>query len=571
MTAPLPKPSREEQALREAGRTAIRPAIAWLLTLAFLALIVAVPLAQQVQDTRAWAAGRRDDPWPAAWSFLRRAPAALAAGARAGTGWTGRLLAANRALLREMRAFEDALEDDSAAGQAVRGPLQYGLSRWLGSGNEQTYCGTRGWLFYRPDLEYLAGRGFLDPAQMARRRLAVSEWLAVPHPDPRPAILAFHEALRRRGIRLVLLPVPPKSALLPHRFTSRLGADQAPLRNSSYEAFVASLQAAGVRVFDPTPALLEAQAALGLNSYLATDSHWRPELLPAVARALAAWIARETPLPPRPPAGYRRTEADITNRGDLAVMLRLPDWAAAYPPEPARLQPVLAAAGGDWVPDPAADVLVLGDSFCNIYSLEAMGWGANAGLIEQLSLELQRPLDALVVNDHGAWATRERLAHELARGRDRLAGKRLVVWEFAMRELAAGDWKPIPLELRRAAPARFVVPPAGAAWPVRGRVQAVAPAPRPGTVPYKDHIVALRLVDLEGAPGAPPDSQALVYLYSLRDNARAPAARLRPGDAVALRLRPWSDVAETLDGINRAELPDDDLALAEPCWGDLEP
>ena len=31
------------------------------------------------------------------------------------------------------------------------------------------------------------------------------------------------------------------------------------------------------------------------------------------------------------------------------------------------------AAGEPWRPDPAAEVLVLGDSFANIYSLEMMG------------------------------------------------------------------------------------------------------------------------------------------------------------------------------------------------------
>jgi alginate O-acetyltransferase complex protein AlgJ len=28
-------------------------------------------------------------------------------------------------------------------------------------------------------------------------------------------------------------------------------------------------------------------------------------------------------------------------------------------------------------------------------------------------------------------------------GEDRLAGKRVLIWEFASRELSVGDWKPI--------------------------------------------------------------------------------------------------------------------------------
>jgi alginate O-acetyltransferase complex protein AlgJ len=46
-------------------------------------------------------------------------------------------------------------------------------------------------------------------------------------------------------------------------------------------------------------------------------------------------------------------------------------------------------------------------------------------------------------NDSGAFATRQALARELSAGEDRLQGKRVVIWEFASRELSVGDWKPI--------------------------------------------------------------------------------------------------------------------------------
>jgi alginate O-acetyltransferase complex protein AlgJ len=88
-------------------------------------------------------------------------------------------------------------------------------------------------------------------------------------------------------------------------------------------------------------------------------------------------------------------------------------------------------------------VLLLGDSFTNIFSMEGMGWGAAAGLGPQLALALGRPLDVIAQNDSGAFATRQALSRELEAGQDRLAGKRVVIWEFASRELAVGDWKPI--------------------------------------------------------------------------------------------------------------------------------
>ena len=83
---------------------------------------------------------------------------------------------------------------------------------------------------------------------------------------------------------------------------------------------------------------------------------------------------------------------------------------------------------------------MLGDSFANIYSLASMGWGDSAGLVEHLSYALGRPVDRILQNDDGAFATRDILRRD---GPARLAGKRVVIWQFAARELAFGDWRVI--------------------------------------------------------------------------------------------------------------------------------
>jgi hypothetical protein len=66
-------------------------------------------------------------------------------------------------------------------------------------------------------------------------------------------------------------------------------------------------------------------------------------------------------------------------------------------------------------------------------------------LVEQLSYTLQRPIDRIVQNDEGAHATRGLLRRDLASGGNRLADKRVVIWQFAARELAFGDWRVIRL------------------------------------------------------------------------------------------------------------------------------
>ena len=123
--------------------------------------------------------------------------------------------------------------------------------------------------------------------------------------------------------------------------------------------------------------------------------------------------------------------------GDIVPMLDLPDGQRLYPPESVWLRRIENADGSGWRSSRDAGVLVLGDSFSNIYSVESLGAGSSAGLVEHLSYNLQRPIDRLVQNADGAFATRMLLMEDSSR----LAGKRVVVYQFETRELSIGDWR----------------------------------------------------------------------------------------------------------------------------------
>ena len=115
--------------------------------------------------------------------------------------------------------------------------------------------------------------------------------------------------------------------------------------------------------------------------YLATDTHWRPEAMEMVAEQLGAFIAshgdaaRRGPIPAIASSG--------SNSGTPATSRAC--WTCRhgdtlFPPESVWLARVLLPDGSAWRSSRDADVLVLGDSFSNIYSLESMGWGTSAGL-----------------------------------------------------------------------------------------------------------------------------------------------------------------------------------------------
>lgn len=150
---------------------------------------------------------------------------------------------------------------------------------------------------------------------------------------------------------------------------------------------------------------------------------------------------------------------------------------------------------------------------------------------------------------------------EFLRGRDRLDGKKVVVWEFAIRELAVGDRTDSPLELKERGESDFLT--IEEPKTVTATVLAVTSVPRPNSAPYKDHVMSLHLGDIDG------NAEALVYIASMRDNVWTDAARLRIGDTVSITLKPWSDFEEEYGSWNRSEFEGGDLILQEPCWGEL--
>jgi hypothetical protein len=350
-----------------------------------------------------------------------------------------------RAPTREnLKRFEEDLEKASYAKDWVQPRVQLALSS-LRAGNKRAVVGKQGWLYFTPGVMALAGPGFLDPEhQQVRIRAAVDAEEPALHPDPRPAVLELHRALGRRGIRLVLFPVPDKAALQAAQLHGRVRPELGT--NLDYPKFVAEMRAAGVMVFDPSPPWL---APGEPPRYLVQDTHWTPQWMEGVAGELATFLRAHTNLTPAAPVAWKAVAQPIERVGDIVDMLKLPDDQTLFRPQAVTVRQVQDAAGKPWEPKAEADVLLLGDSFSNVFTAEQMGWGAAAGLAPHLALALQREVDVIAQNDSGAFATRKLLSEALLAGEDRLAGKKVVIWEFASRELAVGNWKPYGYEVKR--------------------------------------------------------------------------------------------------------------------------
>jgi len=609
-----PQLSREEIANIEIGHTDVTPWQVRVLVFGFLTIIAGVPVASWIAD----AATRAESRTTPVWSVLATAMANCIDIVRRSPEVPDqttkgcllpRVTKANSVLLRGMEEFETGLEDTSRLRAALLPTAQSVLTGNLGVGNEEVYTGLDGWLFYRPSIDYAIGPGFLNPRRLESRRRSGSEWKPPPQPDPVLAILDFQAQLAQCGVRLILVPTPIKATVHPEKFSVRYPADAGPVQNLSYNRFVAELRnpqlffdgrfkeyaevvrnpanqaiyaaaidrvvkererlcEAGVLVFDPADLLVRRRIETGEAQFIATDTHWTPDAMRSVATELARFIMANVHLGGAAGPTMALATARSRHAGDLVDMLHLPAAARLYPPVELDVQPIRIDEQPQTSPDADAEILLLGDSFSNIFSDPSLKWGEQAGLAEHLRYALKRRVDAIRQNGGGAGATRAELATDLRRGNDRLAGKKVVVWQVATRELASGDWQLINLDLRLLPKREPPVLEKGVCL-VSGIIQGMAPLPRPGASPYKDHIIWLHLTEIEDNTNAFPSDHALVYVRSMADDKLTAIASVRQGQRIAMRLRPWEDVAKAVGRIRREDPEDDDLLLEDPYWGEL--
>ena len=133
--------------------TEISRPLAAAITICFLAIIAAIPLAQAVVEFRRQKTVQAID-------VFRRFPSAA-----------------------NLHGFEKDLEKAAIPRNFVQPGTQWAITRVGGFGNSKGVIGIDGWLFYQPGIDYLMGPGVLDAGNMAIKR-KTSPAAARPSPIP---------------------------------------------------------------------------------------------------------------------------------------------------------------------------------------------------------------------------------------------------------------------------------------------------------------------------------------------------------------------------------------------------
>ena len=511
--------SRREMAQKELGTTLVKRNVSIVSLVIFSATLLSVPICQLVSDIQ------RGEPL-----HVFRAVSLLPV-----------------PNLTEIKQYEDTLEEESVLTDWLLPGVQTILTLVFRIGNEQAYLGRDGWLFYRADVDSLIGA---SPQKTASAALTT--------------LIDFNRQLEVRGITLIVVPTPVKPTIHPEKFSARYQNVEAPIHNPDYAAFTDRLRSEGILVYDPSQLLFE--AARQKAQYLKTDTHWKPATMERIAQYLSAFITERVELSTDQSTTYVKTAEDTSNVGDIAKMLKLAEDQMLFPSERVTRHVVRTPSGNLWRPDRESEILFLGDSFSNIYSLAGMGWGDSAGFVEHLSAKLARPIDKIVINAGGADATRQALVQALNSGHDRLAGKRVLVYQFATRELFSGDWKLLSIPQVQTAEQSETTPiDQGEAITVTATIKARTEPPLPRTVPYAECIIALHLEKPETSNLL---AEFVVFLWGMRENQWTDAAAFKVGQKVKLHLRPWTAVETEYGSYNRKELEDEETWLLDVYWGE---
>ncbi len=297
--------------------------------------------------------------------------------------------------------------------------------------------GIEGWLFFVPELRHLSvGRFWGDAAKKVSR--ASNPDFA----DPLSAILDFKAQLDTADIKLIFVPIPAKATIYPEMISEHGNAT--PRIDIHHLKFYDILRKQGVNVLDLTDLFLKNRFADIGQLYCKQDTHWSGQACVLTAEAIAAAIGKPAWMTKIPKRKAKLETRSVEITGDLWKELGDTDL------QKERLQLTFIKHGvestantqlfgASWRESP---VVLLGDSHNLVFHAGSGMHAQGAGLPDHLAHQLGFSVDVVAVR--GSGATPSRL--NLFRRRDKMRGKRVVIWCLSVREFTEGQgWRKVPV------------------------------------------------------------------------------------------------------------------------------
>jgi hypothetical protein len=308
-------------------------------------------------------------------------------------------------------------------------------SRAAQSENAAVIPGVDGWFFLSSDIRFLSVGQFwgADAAKVSRAHKPESA-------DPMLAIVDFHEQLKKRGIDLLLMPVPPKAAIYPEKILPDVdlhGEPAAPYLARFYD----ELRKREIDVVDLSPIFLQNRANEHGPVFCKTDTHWSGLGCVLAAQTIKNKIHEK--LTAQPQKNYAAEWKEITIKGDLGdlagVSMKKPE------PEEIAIRTISDKETGAAInPDPNSPLLIIGDSHTLVFHDFL---AEKSGLLDQIAYETGFAPDLIGTRGSGSTSVRISLYRRARKDPGYLARKKMIVWCLAAREFTESDqgWDKVPV------------------------------------------------------------------------------------------------------------------------------
>ena len=329
---------------------------------------------------------------------------------------------------KALHAWDQESSDRLAIAKTIRAKILEAQFDLFGDAGAKAIHGNGDWLFYRPDVEYLFQPDLGDERFYLGTFDTIVSGRRENLRNPMVAIRDVHAQLERRGIRLLVIPIPGKPSIYPEM----LSGPEVGIGASPTLVLIDSLRRCGIDVVDLLHPLRKAKST-SPDLYLHRDTHWSPTGVDVAATEIAkVLLAFPEVSARRVPSRYSVRDTSIERWGDICEMTAIVDRHRIWKTERVLAHRVMDSTGVPYEDSTGAQVLWLGDSYSRIYQTDAP---RSAGIIAQVAKRIGQPL-ASIVNDGGASTVVRR---QLQRRPELLARARVVVWTFVERDIRFGD------------------------------------------------------------------------------------------------------------------------------------
>lgn len=430
----------------------------------------------------------------------------------------------NQSLNEHLKSFEKNLETALFA-ETPRKLTQSTLSLSpLKEGNRNVRIGKDGWLFLDDAIESLTGQGPF-PFQKDGN-------------SPVYAIKRFADQLDNFGARLILVSIPSKAMIYPEKINHNI---KGPISHPDAQRLVSELNSLpNLDVLDLTRSLFNLKK--DTKVFLKQDTHWTPEAMEEAAKIIANHIKSMDINIDKVNLNPKQKE-ERKAYGDLVEKINI--WDGAFSQESVIAKPIKGNTR-----DRNSEIILLGDSFTNIYSSnEGLGWGNNAGLPEHIASNVGTPIDVISINGGGATEVRKKLAQRRGCSED-MKNKKVVIWAITCRDLFLSQeqcidrnisWENVSFDKRP-----LEKKPTNNKIIIRAKLIEKPKIPDPNQTTYKDLLYVADYEIIETISGQIPEEgkKIAVVNWAFKNRVLLPSANYEIGSVRNLQLMPFEEMKD---------------------------